>query len=241
MQRPATAPAPMPARGASADRRPAGRAAGRPGGRAAEAGGGHGGRVGGSVRRRVVPPTVRLEERAARQVPRLAGTPLTRTRRPAMTRRPSQNQRTAAGSSRCSCASTLAREAGFVVVVVHGDRRLGDDRAHVDFRSHEVDRASVDARTFVQRAPVRVQSGVQRQQRRMHVDEAARMTAHERFAEHAHESGQDDEIGSLGVDGIAKRVSRTRPAWRIRDDRRRSWRRRGRGPWRGPAPRAGWR
>ena len=64
-----------------------------------------------------------------------------------------------------------------VVGIQHRHRGLHDDRAVVEFRRHEVHRAAVNLDAGLERAPVRMQAGERRQQRRMDVDQAVAVTA----------------------------------------------------------------
>ena len=96
-----------------------------------------------------------------------------------MTSRPAQNHWTTAGRSTCSCASTRAASVASSSSSQHGHRRLRDDRAAVDVRRDEMHGAAVDAHAVGQRAPMRVQPGIRRQQRRMDVEHAAGVAPNE--------------------------------------------------------------
>jgi hypothetical protein len=75
-------------------------------------------------------------------------------------------------------------------------------------------RAAVNAHAIGQRAPMRVQSGIQRQQRRVDIDHAAVLAANEFGAEHAHEAGEHDEVrrSVIGSRTPARRSNASRVA-----------------------------
>ena len=81
------------------------------------------------------------------------------------------------------------------VVGQHRHDRLRDDRPVVEVGGDEVHRRAGHLAAGLDRAPVRVQAGERRQQRRMDVDEAALETRDEGRREDAHEAGQRDQVG----------------------------------------------
>ena len=122
------------------------------------------------------------------------------------------------------------RERILVVAVQHRDRGLRDDRADVDVRRHEMHGAAVDAHAVGERAAMRVEARVGRQQRRVDVDHAARVARDERRAQHAHEAREHDEIGPVAVDrgrerGVEVVAARERAMVDDRSSRRRATRR----------------
>ena len=72
--------------------------------------------------------------------------------------------------------------------------------AAVEVLVDEVNRNPVLALTGGEHAPVGMQSSVFRQQRRVDVQDAAAVAAHEIPAKYAHETGQRDQVGSERVD-----------------------------------------
>ena len=96
-----------------------------------------------------------------------------------------------------------------VVAVTNRNRALRDDRSDVDLGRHVVDGAAVHANAVGERASMRVEAGVCRQQRRMDVDQAPFVAADECRVEHAHEARQHDEVGLAGIDGGGERAGRT--------------------------------
>src|SRR6266704_1889968 len=103
---------------------------------------------------------------------------LTRTLLPSMTRRSSQNQRTAATSTRCSAERTRAASVA-------------------SSSSSCTATAQLDA--VGEGAAVRVQARVRRQERGMNVEQAAAIARDEVRSHDAHESSEDDEIGSKSI------------------------------------------
>ena len=77
---------------------------------------------------------------------------------------------------------------------------LCDDRTVVELRGDEMDGTAVNPDAGSKRAPVRVQAGKGRQQRRVNVEESATVALDESIGEHAHETGKQHEVRGMFVD-----------------------------------------
>jgi hypothetical protein len=97
-------------------------------------------------------------------------------------------------------------ERGFVVVIADRQRSLCHDRTAIDFGSHQMDGAPVDAHAVGEHPPVRVDTGIRRQKRRVNVEQPPGITRDKRRRQNAHEAGEDDQIWLLAIDGAAQRA-----------------------------------
>lgn len=91
----------------------------------------------------------------------------------------------------------------------HRHAALRDDGAVVEHGRHEMHRATMRAHAGGQglrmRMRMRMQAGKRRQQRRMDIDQPARVVIDEARREHPHESGQQHVIGRVAVDLLGQR------------------------------------
>jgi len=86
------------------------------------------------------------------------------------------------------------------VIRSDGDTARQDSRAAIQFVGDEVNRAAVMRIAGFKYAVVRVESWVQRQQRRMDVEYFSVEMSYEPRAQDAHESGQNDERGLESIE-----------------------------------------
>ena len=91
-------------------------------------------------------------------------------------------------------------EGSLVVVGQNCLLRLLDNLAAVDFRRNIMHGAAVRFDSGGERAPMRIEAGEIRQQRRMNVDEATAITADESGAQNPHKPGQRDDARRKAVD-----------------------------------------
>ena len=103
-------------------------------------------------------------------------------------------------------------ERRLVIVRPHRHGALRNDRTHIDVRRDVMNAASVNAHAVGECAAMRVQARIERQQRRMNVDDATGIVLDEIVAKHAHESGMHDQIRlgmrDLDSERVVKRVAR---------------------------------
>ena len=83
-------------------------------------------------------------------------------------------------------------------------RPLLDHRPAIQLRRHEVHAGAVGGLAIVQRALVRAQPAVQRQQRGVDVEHAPGIALHEFAGQHPHEARQHDGLGAAGVNGAGQ-------------------------------------
>lgn len=108
------------------------------------------------------------------------------------------------GVDRVFLGQNARRQACFVIVIEHRHGRLHDDRAMIECGRDKMNGATVHLDALIQRAPMRVQAGEGRQQRRMDVDQPASETRYEPVAQNPHETGQYDEIGRKSIDYLGQ-------------------------------------
>src|SRR5918996_968665 len=83
------------------------------------------------------------------------------------------------------------------VVVEDWDGALSDDRAAVERVVDEVDRASADRGAVIERLSLRVETGKQRQQARVDVEDALRKRVDEKRRQHAHVTCETNQIDAF--------------------------------------------
>jgi hypothetical protein len=83
------------------------------------------------------------------------------------------------------------------IVVEDRDGALGDDWAAVERVVDEVDRASADLCAMIECLSLRVQTGEQRQQAWVDVDDALRKRVHEKRRQDAHVTGETNQIDAF--------------------------------------------
>ncbi|MNN34263.1 hypothetical protein D3C81_1480630 [compost metagenome] len=87
----------------------------------------------------------------------------------------------------------------------HVKCRLDHDRTMVEFRGNEVHGGAMQLDAGVQRLLVGVQPGEARQQRRVDIQQPARIAVDKTRRQDAHEAGQHHQVGRMGIDGLGHR------------------------------------
>ena len=76
----------------------------------------------------------------------------------------------------------------------------------IDVVGDEMHRAAVNSDPVGKRAGVRVEAGIRRQKRGMDVDHPPCVSIDECFRQNAHETGKDDQVRRMYVDGCRERI-----------------------------------
>ena len=97
------------------------------------------------------------------------------------------------------------RKRRLIIVGQHRDGALRNDRANVDIRGHVMDAAPVNAHAIGECAAMRLKAGIEWQQRWVNIDKPTGVALHEVDAKHAHETGQDNQVGHRDINRTRQR------------------------------------